>query len=231
MTNPSFSDKQIIDSWHRNAAPWTAYVRDGRIESRRLVTDRAMVEAVLARSPRTVLDIGCGEGWLARELSVKGLQVIGTDVVPELIEQAGRSGGGDFRLISYEEIATGKLGETADVVACNFSLLGKESVEGIFQAAPSLLTEQGVFIVQTLHPHSACGELAYRDGWRKGTWAGLGDGVGNDFSDPAPWYFRTVNSWLALYQANGLRLREIREPVHPNTGRPASIIFIGEKSL
>jgi len=227
MTNKLFSDAKIVESWRKNAGPWTACVRDGRIESRRLVTDRAMVEAVLARSPRSVLDIGCGEGWLARELNSNGIKVIGTDVVPELIEQARLSGGGDFRLLSYEEIAAGKLGEAVDVLACNFSLLGKESVEGIFQAAPSLLNDQGLFIVQTLHPHSACGELTYRDGWREGSWAGFG----SDFSDPAPWYFRTLKSWQALYQANGLRLREIREPVHPRTGRPASIIFIGEKGF
>jgi len=51
------SDAKIVDSWHKNAAPWTAAVRESQIESRKLVTDRAIVDAVLSRSPATALDI------------------------------------------------------------------------------------------------------------------------------------------------------------------------------
>jgi 2-polyprenyl-3-methyl-5-hydroxy-6-metoxy-1,4-benzoquinol methylase len=223
--NSPFNDTQIIQSWNKNAGPWTVSVRKGQIESRKLITDQAIVEAILDRLPRSVLDIGCGEGWLARELAARDIRVIGTDVVPGLIDEARRADGGDFRLMSYEDIAAGKLRETVDVVACNFSLLGKDSVEGIFMAAPSLLETHGTFIVQTLHPHIACGELPYRDGWREGSW----DGFSSDFSEPAPWYFRTLKAWIALFVENGFRLREIREPIHPKTQRPASMIFIGEK--
>ena len=64
--NP-FSDEKIIDSWEKNASQWSAAVREGHIESRKLITDKAIVEAVLSYSPESVLDIGCGEGWLIRE--------------------------------------------------------------------------------------------------------------------------------------------------------------------
>jgi 2-polyprenyl-3-methyl-5-hydroxy-6-metoxy-1,4-benzoquinol methylase len=67
------SDEKIIDSWHTNATPWTAAVRDKRIESRKLVTDQAIVDAVLSRRPKSVLDIGCGEGWLSRALAERGV--------------------------------------------------------------------------------------------------------------------------------------------------------------
>jgi 2-polyprenyl-3-methyl-5-hydroxy-6-metoxy-1,4-benzoquinol methylase len=225
MSQPKpFNDEQIITSWDRNAAPWTASVREGRIESRRLVTDEAIVGTVLDRSPGSVLDIGCGEGWLARILAAKGIRVIGTDVVPSLIEEAERAGDGDFRLMSYEDIADGKLEAKVDVAVCNFSLIGEESVQGLFKAIPSLLNHHGAFVVQTLHPHIACGDLPYRDGWREGSW----NGFRGDFTDPAPWYFRTLKTWRGLYKDNGFRLREIREPIHPKTKRPASIIFIGD---
>src|SRR5918999_4033222 len=99
----AFSDRKIIDSWLKNAEPWTTAVRQNQIESRRLVTNRAIVETVLERRPHSALDIGCGEGWLARQLAEHGVNVIGIDVVPSLIEQAWRSGGGDFRVASYED--------------------------------------------------------------------------------------------------------------------------------
>lgn len=224
MIPDQFSDAKIVESWRRNALPWTAAVREGRIESRRQITDQAVVDAVLGRSPRSVLDIGCGEGWLARELFTRNIRVVGVDVVPELIEAAQRAGGGEFRTKSYEEIAAGKLGVAADAIVCNFSLLGKESVEGLFRVAPSLLNSRGSFIVQTLHPVVACGDFPYRDGWREGSWTGFS----TDFSDAPPWYFRTLESWIKLFMDSEIRLRAVREPVHPTTQMPASVIFIGE---
>jgi len=217
------SDAKIIDSWHKNAAPWTEAVRGGQIQSRKLVTDRAIVEAILNCVPQSVIDIGCGEGWLVRALGEHNIRALGIDVVPALIEQAQQAGG-DFMAMSYEDIAAGKLNERADVVVCNFSLIGNESVAGLFRAVPKLLNPRGALIVQTLHPRTACGEQPYRDGWRSGSW----DGFSSEFTDPAPWYFRTLESWTQLFTDSGLQLREVREPLHPVTGKPASVLFIAE---
>lgn len=223
MRTEQFGDAKIVESWNRNALPWTVAVREKRIESRKQVTDRAIVDAILDCSPHSVLDIGCGEGWLVRELAARNIDAVGVDVVPALIEAAQRAGG-DFRVMSYEEIAAGKLGVSGDVVVCNFSLLGKDSVEGLFRASPSLLTPQGSFVVQTVHPAIACGDLPYRDGWREDSWTGFGI----DFHDPPPWYFRTMASWIKLFVDSGYRLREVREPLRPDTQKPASVIFVGE---
>lgn len=217
------NDAQVIRAWHANAAPWTAAVRDGRIESRRLVTDAAIVDAVMARAPRTALDLGCGEGWLARALAERGVAVTGVDAVPALVAQAAAAGGGTFRVASYEAIAAGALAPLrVDVAVANFALIGREAVDALVGAVPALLTPGGAFIVQTLHPLQATGDLPYADGWRPGSWAGF-DAT---FRDPAPWYFRTLASWVQLLAAHGLRLAALHEPVHPGTGRPASVLFV-----
>ena len=128
-----------------------------------------------------------------------------------------------FKLVTYAEIATGKLAEKFDVVVANFSLFGDESVTDLFRSIPLLLNPQGSFIVQTLHPMISAGDLPYLDGWRSSSW----EGFSNDFTDPAPWYFRTLATWIELYRTNGFTLAEIREPLHPETGKPAAVIFIG----
>jgi 2-polyprenyl-3-methyl-5-hydroxy-6-metoxy-1,4-benzoquinol methylase len=224
MSSDPLSDARIVDSWRKNASPWTAAVRENQIASRRLVTNQAIVDAVLSRSPRSVLDIGCGEGWLARALADRGVRAIGVDVVPALIEQAQKAGGGKFMVSSYEDIAAGVLDVKVDVAVANFSLIGKKSVEGVVHRAPSLLEDGGSLVIQTLHPVASCGDESYADGWRKGSWAGFSD----DFSDPAPWYFRTLESWEKLLADSGFRIVETREPLHPETGKPASVIFIAE---
>lgn len=217
-------DREIIDSWRRNASPWTAAVRDGEIESRILVTDLAIVDAVMSCSPDSVLDLGCGEGWLVRELAPRVTRAVGVDGIPALIDQARSAGGGEFIFAPYEAILPGSVRGRFDVVVCNFSLFGREVVESLFAAVPSLLRPGGHFVVQTLHPVVANGESAYVDGWRDGSWAGFGP----DFVDPPPWYFRTVDNWLALFSAYGFGLRATLEPVNPKTGKPASIIFVAE---
>ena len=223
MIDP-LSDAKVIDSWHHNVSAWTAAVRNEEIASRRLVTNAAIVDAVRGRSPRTALDLGCGEGWLVRALVERGVQATGVDAVPALIEAAERAGGGTYHVLSYEQIAEGALDLTTDVVVANFALIGEHAVAALLRRVPSLLTAAGVLTIQTVHPVLAGGDEPYVDGWRTGSWAGFSA----DFVDPAPWYFRTIGSWLQLLAASGLRLLELREPLHPTTGKPASLILIAE---
>ena len=224
MSIDPLSDEKIVDSWHKNVAPWTTAVRENQIASRALITNHAILDAVLGRAPRTALDIGCGEGWLVRALSEHGVRATGVDAVPALIDQASHAGGGEFRVASYEDIAAGKLDVTVDVAVANFALLGKESVDTLLPRIPSLLDVGGALIVQTVHPIIAGGDHPYVDGWRTGSWAGFS----SDFADPAPWYFRTLESWVRLFAESGFRLREMREPLHPATQKPASVLFIAE---
>jgi 2-polyprenyl-3-methyl-5-hydroxy-6-metoxy-1,4-benzoquinol methylase len=220
---PDNNDQKIIDSWHKNAIPWIVAIQEQQIESRKLVTDRSIVDAVVSRNGKTVLDLGCGEGWLTRALVGQGMEVLGTDIIPALIAQAQTIGVGRFELASYAEIAAGKLSIKFDVVVANFSLFGDESVRSLFRSIRSLLKPHGAFIIQTLHPAIVCGDLPYADGWRSSTW----DGFSADFTDPAPWYFRTLGTWVDLYGSSGLSLWEIREPIHPLAGKPTAAIFIG----
>ncbi len=220
-----FSDRKVIDSWFTNASPWTDAVREKRIESRNLVTDGAIVDAVLDRQPRTVLDLGCGEGWLVRALADRGIEAMGVDAVPALIERAIEKGGGRFRVASYESIAAGDIDIMVDVAIANFALIGKEAVDDLVAYAPVLLNPGGALIIQTLHPVAALGDNPYREGWREGSWTGFGP----EFTDPAPWYFRTIEAWVRLITGAGMTLANLAEPVNPKTGHPASVIFTGEK--
>jgi 2-polyprenyl-3-methyl-5-hydroxy-6-metoxy-1,4-benzoquinol methylase len=221
--DPDPRELHIVRSWHANAGAWSEAIRTASIASRKLVTNRAIIEAVSAVSPRRVLDIGCGEGWLARALASFKMQVIGIDAVPALVAQARALVGGEFHVQEYASIANRQLRlDPVDAVVCNFSLLGKESVEDLLGALPAYLNDRGTLIVQTLHPIAACGQNPYEDGWREGSWLGFG----SEFSDPAPWYFRTLESWSAMLERCGFDILERREPMSAGADAPASVIWI-----
>jgi 2-polyprenyl-3-methyl-5-hydroxy-6-metoxy-1,4-benzoquinol methylase len=224
-------EAQILRSWHDNAEPWSHAIRTASVLSRELVTNAAILDAiscVRAEAPREtwrVLDLGCGEGWLTRALNARGTRALGVDAVAELIAKAQELGGGDFQVLDYASIAQRRWdAEPFDLAVCNFSLLGEHSVESLLSALPAYLVADGSLIIQTLHPIAACGEAPYVDGWRAGNWCGFS----HQFSNPAPWYFRTIESWVSLLTRSGFEVRECREPKAPGAVVPSSIIWIGK---
>jgi len=216
------SDEKIVESWGKNAHPWAEAIRNDEITSRVQTTNQAIFEAVTLSFPKTVLDIGCGEGWLVRRLANSGIDVLGIDVVSELIDYARKEGDGRYKVLSYEDISSEALDEKYDVIVCNFSLLGKESVNHVFQQIPLILEKKGSFIVQTIHPTVGCESGEYVDGWREGTWSGFSE----RFSNPAPWYFRTLETWKMLFNENGFILKPIIEPMNKIKKTADSILFV-----
>lgn len=216
---------QLRRSWIANAEAWSASVRERMIESRRVATDAAIVEAVLALQPSNTLDLGCGEGWLARALASHGIEVMGVDASPELIRVAEESGGAMFRTLSYEQLIADPsiVGETFDAIIANFSLLD-ENLGPLLHAIAAMLRPDGALVIQTVHPVFASGE-AYQDGWRVETFANF-DG---DWPEPMPWYFRTLASWIRALVDAGFAIRELREPLHPERMQPLSLLLIARR--
>lgn len=217
-------EKEILQSWSLNASPWIHAIKNNEIESRNLITNKAIIDQILSHSPTNVLDVGCGEGWLSHKLLSLGIKCIGFDAIPELIEEAQKIAPENFFLSTYEDFSSSSIGTTFDLAVCNFSLFGDESVNHLFQALGSVLSPDGILIIQTLNPKEARGESPYTDGWLQGSWTGFG----RSFTHPAPWYFRTEASWLSLFKMNGYKVLDTIEPLHPETQRPLSLIIVGQ---
>lgn len=211
---------ELRASWRDNAEAWTAAVRGGAIESRRIATDAAILEAILARRPGRTLDLGCGEGWLVRALAGQCLAAVGIDGSAPLIEAAERAGGGTFLALDYADIVAdpGRCGRGFDLAVANFALLD-EAVAPLLRAVASLLTPDGAVLVQTVHPLNVA--APYADGWRVEDFRGFGDARWT----PMPWYFRTLASWVATLREGGLGLAGLTEPRHPEDGRPLSLLI------
>ncbi|MDY6812898.1 MAG: methyltransferase domain-containing protein [Pseudomonadota bacterium] len=214
-------EQTLAASWERNAGGWTAAVRSGAIVSRREVTDAAIVAAVRRTGARSVLDLGCGEGWLVRTLAAEGCRVVGVDGAAALIAAARQAGGGTFHHRDYAAIAAAPtaLGGPFEAIVCNFSLLG-EALPALLCSLRRLAAPRGRLLIQTLHPLHLAGP--YRDGWRTEAFQGL-DGA---MPAPMPWYFRTLGGWVNLLVRAGWTLQALEEPRAAPSAAPASVLFV-----
>ncbi|MFM9384710.1 class I SAM-dependent methyltransferase [Pseudomonas sp. UV AK001] len=221
MSSP---ESTLLQSWHHNAQAWTEAIRSGAIESRQQVTDQAMLLALMGRQPERVLDLGCGEGWLLRALAERGIEAVGVDGDATLVEAAQAAGSYPVRVASYEDLVEAKvdIGHDYDLICANFSLLHQDIIP-LLAAMNALLAPGGALVIQTLHPWSvAAGD--YQDGWREETF----DGFKGQWQ-PMPWYFRTLSSWLNALDMAGFQLTSLREPQHPQSPVPQSLLMIAER--
>ncbi|HEX8906472.1 MAG TPA: class I SAM-dependent methyltransferase, partial [Longimicrobiaceae bacterium] len=221
--NPAPEDPRPLEAWNDIADAYAAAVRAGA-DSSRAVTERAIVSLVRQVPTGPVLDLGCGEGWLARELAAKGHEVTAIDGSPRMIELAQAAGGN----IQYGEVSFAaaaeqprKLMGAYGTIIFNFSLLDQR-ITPILSAAGARLFPYGRILIQAAHPAAMLGDPAdYRDGWR--TMEEVAPGV--KLMRKVPWYFRTFTTWVLELRRAGLLLVETYEPLDPDTGRPASLML------
>lgn len=215
-------ERQLEKSWVANAEAWTLSVRQNQIESRKLCTDEAIISEIVSVSPRKVIDVGSGEGWLARALHQRGIEVVGIEGSGELVEKSNAAGEGSFYHVNYSQLCEhpSQVGSGFDVAVCNFSLFSEEITE-LLRALSTILSDQGVIMIHTLHPFQLTEQVRYENGWREESFAGMGDG----YKAAMPWYYRTIGSWFHELQKAGLELVRCKEPVHPHTGRPLSLLL------
>ena len=214
----------LEQSWIANAANWTRAVREGLIPSRKAGTDAAIVHAVVARRPRRVLDVGCGEGWLCRRLRLlTACETTGIDSSPDLVRDAFETDPtGRYLVLRYADLIARRhaLDGDFDVVAFNYALF-EEDIVPLLNAARDLLAPRGAIIIQTLHPDAF---PAAPEGWRTEDFAAFQ----NESWTPMPWYYRSLPSWREAIGRARLAIVETREPRAQPDGSPLSLLMICE---
>lgn len=144
------------ERWEANADYWVKIIREGRDRYRTGLTDGAVLDAIGPCAGLRILDAGCGEGYLARELASRGADVTGVDLTQGLIDAANshppvsNGGSASFTRAGVESLpfADGEF----DLVVGNhlFSHL-RDPAEAIGEFG-RVLRSGGRLIVLTLHP-------------------------------------------------------------------------------
>lgn len=203
--------------WDTNAQAWSTLIDSQGIPSRQSTTP-AVLDVIRSLKPQSILDVGCGEGFLAPLFLQQGWAYLGLDGSEKLVELAKKKQQANFEAVSYEQIIAKKwqAPRSFDVVLFNFALFD-DKVAPLLAQFRSCLTAQGRLVIQTLHPLSM---KEYKSGWNIEDFKGMSVPM----SGAMPWYGRTLSDWLAEFKEAGFIVEALKEPLHD--GKVASVIFV-----
>lgn len=132
------------------------YERPKRLAERMRVTRQetdggspvqAVIDAVLERAPRTVLDIGCGDGALAAELAVSGPSVVAVDLSEAMVSLA-RARGVDARVADIQDLPFPAA--SFDCVVAAWMLYHASDLDRAIAETTRVLTPTGRLVTGTL---------------------------------------------------------------------------------
>ena len=211
-----------LTSWGKNASEWIKVIQNNSIPSRKY-TNKAILDMVRELKGKKIVDIGCGEGWLTREMGKMGWEATGLDAIQSLISEARKKSSDTFHVSTYEDIMAEKPIENGpfDAAVFNFCLYAKDHLPLLLGNTLKQITARGSIVIQTLHPFFLVQSgFSYKSQWLSDSWKGLP----GDFTDGHAWYARTLEDWI--HEINslenvGFTIKEILN----DQGNPISLII------
>jgi 2-polyprenyl-3-methyl-5-hydroxy-6-metoxy-1,4-benzoquinol methylase len=147
--------KDGASQWRDNAAFWVQIIQERRDRYRTELTDQAVFDAIGPCNGLTVLDAGCGEGYMSREIVRRGAkQVAGVDKSQPLIDAAMAAApqqpGLSFKVADVVRLPF-EAG-TFDVVLANHLMNDLADITEPIQEFARVLTPAGRLVILMLHP-------------------------------------------------------------------------------
>jgi SAM-dependent methyltransferase len=144
----------LSDAWEPQAAAWAALTRSGWNPYERWLPP--FLELVPAPGRRT-LDVGCGEGTVARALTALGHAVVGLDVSPRLVALA-RDAVPDAEFVAGDATALPFEDGAFDLVLAVNVLMNVEDLDAGVAEAARVLGPGGRLCVSIVHPVFSAGD-------------------------------------------------------------------------
>lgn len=223
-----FDAGAVREAWDRAADAYAEGQASGRDFYRYEFLGPAQVAVCGEVEGARLLDVGCGSGYLARELARRGAHVVGVDISRRMIEHARHHEavaplGVEYDVGDAAALATRFAAESFDLATSCVALQDMPDVPSVLGGVRSLLRPGGRFVASITHP---CSDTPYR-AWERDeagrkrwlcvdryfdrgpmvyTWSGWA----YDFTTPA--VHATLEDWFDWILGAGFRLRALREP-------------------
>ncbi len=149
-------EKTSVDEWERMAEWYDAKMGDEGDLWHRALIDPTLFRVLGDVRGQRVLDLACGNGYVARKLRRAGAEVVGVDASAPIIERARAREAAAPLGITYhlaDAVRLDRLADGAfDSVVCNMALMDMEDAEGAIGEAARVLRPGGRFVASLCHP-------------------------------------------------------------------------------
>jgi ubiquinone/menaquinone biosynthesis C-methylase UbiE len=172
---------------------------------------------------RRVLDIGCGEGQVARRIATPGTEVVGLDPTLSQLREARARGGGPRYAIARAEALPCRSGAFDSVLVC-LALEHVDAFEAAIHEVARVIEPGGRFVLLLSHPLLQAPGSGWVDDqtlgehyWRIGAYLGdraeidqVADGVSLRF------VHRPLSRYVHAMGQAGLLIEDMEEPSPPD---------------
>jgi len=213
--------KETRELWNRVANDWRIQVGDAGDSNRILNSDPVLWAFAGDVSGLTVLDAGCGTGYLSKKLRDHGAHVTGIDFSERMIEIAHTQHPDmDFRVDSCSVLGTLD-DEHFDMVIANYVLMDTPDLRGTMEAFNRVLKTDGVAVLVFSHPCfmqdnarvSEDGEeICYRWGFPYFEQRKCIDPPWAHFTSEFIWFHRPLSDYWKAFLAAGFVVVDFEEP-------------------
>jgi 2-polyprenyl-3-methyl-5-hydroxy-6-metoxy-1,4-benzoquinol methylase len=229
VDSTGFTDRHSRAAWRRGARAWERFVESGADYYRREVHGPALLAACAPLEGKTVLDLGCGQGFFTRELARAGARVTGIDVADELIAYAREHEARDRLGVEYHVTSAATIDQrwqtaNLDLVTACMAVQDMADVGATLRNAFVVLTPGGRMVFSVPHP---CTDTPYRE-WERDASRKLALKIDRYFETGAtvchwnmprllyfwdtPCWRYTLTEWSELIARAGFLMRRLLEP-------------------
>ncbi len=213
--------EEIRSFWNRVADDWRTQVGDSGDTNRRFNSDPVLWAFAGNVKGLSVLDAGCGTGYLSNELSDRGARVIGVDLSPRMIDLARASYPDlDFQLSSCSDLSFLD-NNRVDLIVSNYVLMDTPDLLGALNEFNRVLKTGGHAVLIFSHPcfpQGKSSDLKEDDGlvyhWdfsyfeqRKNI-----DPPWGHFNSDFIWFHRPLSDYWKAFTSTGFQVVDFEEP-------------------
>jgi SAM-dependent methyltransferase len=203
------SGRSLRAAWDESAEEWVRWARSRECDHAFWHLNLPALLALLPPPGELTLDVGCGEGRVARALKELGHHVIGIESSPALAS-AAQEADPSFEVHVADAVAMPLPANRVDLAIASLSLMNMDDMPGVVGEIARVTRPQGRFCFSVLHPINSLGDagagyfetVRYTEQLEQ-------DGARMTLHDT----HRPLGSYFAVLQDAGFTVERVVEPV------------------